>query len=683
MFHAAPALQSCHDTDRNAQIIAPGSQTTLAQLGLPESFTPARYRLRSRMFPAEQKGEYEPVKIRKKEKEVTTTDTPTNGDAKMDTGEAEPVAEWEEDRISEDGAVWPIQNGSIVDWPCFYALLEHVYNTVNPPFHTPILLIAEPTWTHKEYEKVAQFIFEKFKTPALAMMDSAVATTYAYGIPTATVIDVGLNKADVSCVVDFMLQDAGRSIAVPECGGNAMTDRLVELLAGRKGFNRDVCEQLKRSPICEILGPDIDLPDTDAGASNPAAAASTGAVGAVPGQRPASVAGELPLGPGPGTQVGEEKKLEDEEGVLDVASIVTSGNMSEYLAQKEKEKQEKAALKQRKNSEVQPQLNKPARLPNSKRARNTFVYEDFALHDAMKKAGKSTQELVDMQTALDEGPNKRQRTPEPQSAVSDKPADTEHEPAEAPTENTPTGGFRREIEVGAERFQAASGGILDRLADAVHRTIQSCGEINKRSDLWDSLIILGNGAKIRGFKEALVATLQAKYIVSPSSATIFTSELPSNFSTPVATGANTPQPGVQPQPQPQPQPPPQPQTQPPPPLQQQQPPPHGGGGVNPLLHAALTAQNPQLHPPQPMGQSPIPQGLHSSGHGQTPTSIKTAKIPDYFPEWKEAGYDEATFLGAQVAGKLLFIVDGGASKGYMTRTDYNDQGPSGIHDVRM
>lgn len=81
-----------------------------------------------------------------------------------------------------------------------------------------------------------------------------------------------------------------------------------------------------------------------------------------------------------------------------------------------------------------------------------------------------------------------------------------------------------------------------------------------------------------------------------------------------------------------------------------------------------------------MGQQ---QSMHSSGHGQTPTTIKTAKIPEYFPEWKEVGYDEATFLGAQVAGKLLFIVDGGASKGYMTRTDYNDQGPSGIHDVRM
>ncbi|CAK3920845.1 Actin ARP9 [Lecanosticta acicola] len=635
--------------DDQILIIAPGSQTTLAQLGLPESFTPARYRLRSRMFPAQEEGRYEPVKIRRKDKQTTRQQ-----DGAVINGEHSAEEEWEEDRISEEGAIWPIQKGSIVDWPCFYALMDHVYNTINPPFHTPILLIGEPVWTHKEYEKVCQFFFEKFKTPALTIMDSALAATYAYGIPNATVVDVGLQKADITCIADFMLQDLGRSLAVPQCGGEAMTERLVELLKGRKGFNRDVCEQLKRSAICEVLGPDEKIPEADAieGAGNPAAAASTGADGVAPGQSKASIAGELPRGPGPGTQVGEEKTLENEEGVLDIASIVAGGNMSEYLAQKEREKQEKAAAKQQKKpGDKQQEANRPARIQNVKRNRNTFIYEDFALHDAMKQAGMSSQAMTDMQSSMDDGPTK-----EPQSAVSDKPADEGFEQQEVTTDTSPTGGFRREIEVGPERFQAASGGILDRLADAIHRTVQSCGEIGKRSELWDNLIILGNGSKVRGFKEALLANLQAKYIISPSSATIFTSELPSSMSTPMATGTNTPQPQL--------------------PGQQH------SSSVNPLLHAALTAQHPQLQPGSSnMGQMQH-QHMHSS-HGQTPTSIKLAKIPEYFPEWKEAGYDEAAFLGAQVAGKLLFVVDGGASKGYMTRTDYNDQGPSGIHEVRI
>jgi len=564
----------------------------------------------------------------------------------------------EEDRVSEEGAIWPIQRGRITDWPCFYALMSHVYNTVNPPFHTPILLISQPAWTLKDHERVTQFFFEKFKVPAFALMDSAMATSYAYGLPTVAVVDVGYQKTDVTCVTDFMLQDVGRGLAVPGCGGEAMTERLVELLSGRKGFSRDVCEQLKRSPVCEILPPEVDMPGDEpasaGGAENPAAAASTGQDGAAPGQRKGSMV-ELPRGPGPGTEVGDEKV--DDEGVLDIASIVAGGNMTEYLAQKEREKQEKVAAKQQQKKGSDAQIlaaARPQRLANHKRTRNTFIYEDFALRDAMKKAGMTNQGMADMQTALGDGPNKRQKTPEPQSAVSEKPADDALDGLEA---KGPTGGFRREIEVGTERFQAASGGILDRLADAIHRTIQSCGDVNKRGDLWDSLVILGNGAKVIGFKEALLDTLNRKYIISPSSATIFTSELPSNLSTPMATGANTPQPQL--------------------PGQQQL----HHGGVNPLLLAATTAQNPQLHPSSSvMGQAT--HHMHSS-HAQTPTSIKLAKIPEYFPEWKEVGYDEASFLGAQVAAKVLFIVDNGASNVYMTRTGYNEQGPGGIHECML
>src|SRR5437763_13115038 len=47
-----------------------------------------------------------------------------------------------------------------------------------------------------------------------------------------------------------------------------------------------------------------------------------------------------------------------------------------------------------------------------------------------------------------------------------------------------------------------------------------------------------------GFTPALLSTLAARYTWSPSTATIFTSELPSNFSTPLPTGGtNTPVPG--------------------------------------------------------------------------------------------------------------------------------------------
>jgi actin-related protein 9 len=150
-----------------------------------------------------------------------------------------------------------------------------------------------------------------------------------------------------------------------------------------------------------------------------------------------------------------------------------------------------------------------------------------------------------------------------------------------------------------------------------------------------------------------MATIQKKYIISPSSATIFTSELPSHLTTPTGTGANTPQPQYNPHPV------------------------GPGSSVNPLLVAAVTSQATHLAPSNNQLPSAHPQNMHSS-HGQTPTTAKFATVGEYFPEWKDIGYQEAQFLGAQVMAKVLFVVDQGASKGFMNRNDYNEMGPSGI-----
>lgn len=134
----------------------------------------------------------------------------------------------------------------------------------------------------------------------------------------------------------------------------------------------------------------------------------------------------------------------------------------------------------------------------------------------------------------------------------------------------------------------------------------------------------------------------------------------------MGTGAQTPNPGMPLQPQP-------------------------GSSVNPLLLAATTQhlQHPgsHLHPgSQTPGSLPVQMAMganvHSS-HGQTPTSAKFAKVGEYFPEWKDVGFDEGFFLGAQVACRVIFVVDAGMSKCFMTRTDYNELGPAGISDFAL
>ncbi|OJJ98854.1 hypothetical protein ASPACDRAFT_79637 [Aspergillus aculeatus ATCC 16872] len=675
--------------DEHILIIAPGSQVTLAQLGLPESFTPARFRFPTRMFPAEKKGEYEPYKIRERRHEVpvsngteapkedvemkdadsttqqdtvkteATTEQPEasanteqkNEEAQPTDGQpTDPAAEkpttteiyYEEDVTSDEGAIYPIENGRIVDWSCFFALLTHVHNTLSPPFHTPIMLIAEPAWSARDRETITQFVFEKFKTPAFCMMDSALAVCYGYGTSTATVVDVGKDKVDVTAVTDFIVSEHGRGLALEGCGGDYMTDRLVELL-GSKGFSREMCEQLKRSNITELLPPGTPLPGTAATARqgvNPAASASTGA-------QNGSANETVPRGPGDGTQTGAEGNGDEEdEGVLDVAAIV-SGNTSEFLANREKEKAEKASTKKGSTD----QNAKPVRLPNSKKEKATFQFEEYVRIESEKEATN--------------GPGRYIRQ-------------------------------TREIEVGVERFLAATpkqnsgerltSGLLEDIATQIHHTILAVPDATKRSELWDSLIVVGNGSKIKGFTASLLGAITQKYILSPS-ATMFTSEIPSNFSTPLPTGGtNTPAPSGQPGPMNHP----------------------AGHGVNPLLVAATHSNNPASSsmPPGTPLMDPTSMSHHhrSTGHSQTPTSVKTLRPPEYFSEWKEQantnapgaagpggpgvasgghGMEEAVFLGAQVASKVVFVLDQGLSKGFMTRVEYNENGPSAIHDYVM
>lgn len=532
---------------------------TLAQLGLPESFTPARFRFPTRMFPAEKKGEFEPYRIRerrqaisvkragtngnvadeeKKVEEPTVTDVDTEmkdvehmapkeekvdgdsgastvtehstaqggtaedpsggedstvepavaGEKEADTGakpaidskstktgsqaETETVEEifYEEDIMTDENAIYPMRGGRIVDWPCFFALLSHVYNTLSPPFHTPILLIAEPVWSARDRESITQFVFEKFKTPAFAIMDSALAVCYGYGTATATVVDIGKDKADVTAVTDFCVNEHGRGVALEGCGGEAMTARLLELL-GPKGFTREMCEQLKRSPITEILPPGTPLPGearTSHQSGEPSAATT------VNGSEPNAAARDAGNGAakrsdtGNGVGGSDGNGEDEDEEILDVAAIV-SGNTSEYLARREREKLEKAALKKSAADQVST---KPIRLPNSKREKALFQIEEF----------------VRLKSSSDAEPA-----------------------APAPA---PAGQFirqKRDIEVGIERFLATTpskstgdritNGLLDDIATQIHHTILAVPDASKRSDLWDSLIVVGNGSKVKGERQ--------------------------------------------------------------------------------------------------------------------------------------------------------------------------------------
>ncbi|POS82352.1 hypothetical protein EPUL_006180, partial [Erysiphe pulchra] len=672
--------------DEHILIIVPGSQTTLAQLGLPESFTTPSHRFPTRMFRAPDGKSWEPHRICERPKE------PSDGDVVMNGTNEEQETELVEYTDQDEGAIWPLKEGRIENLPAFLALLQHIHNTFSPTLHTPILLVSQPSWTAKNHEDITQFIFEKFKTPGLCIIDSALATSYAYGVANATVIDVGFEKTDITAILDFVISARG---TVSDSGGEGITRRLMERLKS-KDFTRDMAEQLKRSPICEILPPGIPLPI--------AGTTETTIVNEVLNSKSTDVVSTGVAISSADIKIPEmiPEKIEDKfienEGVLDIAAIVTSGKTQDFLAKKEKEKAERtAARKATKDAEKAEAIlnaNKPVKLPNSRKPRAIFHYEEYVKNvtnllktSDSQKAISSTSDTANPDQALNTAVSSEPAVPEEDGVAKvDQPNDAQKEdgaakidqPNDAQKEEKKRISeeklhhVRRDIEVGIERFQGADNGYMDAIADTVYRTILSVDEISKRQDAWESLIICGSGSKVRGFKEALLGVLSNRYLVTPSSAPTFTSETPPNLGTPRGTpsamGSMTPNTSF-------------PSSIAPTQIT-------GVGNqnflttpMNPMM--AQISNQPNINPSSNFPGTPATAAAattvsqNQKSRSQTPTSIKLVNPPTYFPEWKQ--FEEAIFLGSQVAAKVFFVNDQGQSKAFLSRMEFNEDGPTAIH----
>ncbi|CEJ84531.1 Putative Chromatin remodeling complex subunit [[Torrubiella] hemipterigena] len=672
-------------------IVCPGSKTTLAQIGCSELTLPT-HRLPTRMF--KDGDEWRPYHTYLRKKVV--------GGVEQE--------EWVEDVDSDEGAVYPIKGGHIVEMEAFLAFLDHVHGLLTTTYHnTPIMLMASPQWTRPDCETIARYIFEKTRTPALCLLHSALATQYGLKWPSMTVVDIGYEKVDVTAIHDGRVvnhMDVGASEDGEQIsGGEAFTQRLMQLLKA-KTFNHDMAEQLKHSNICEVLPYAanaenlVELPiEVTQGA--PASGANSAPAADTVMQDASKISASSAALDNGGTETPAEK---EDDGVLDVAAIVTSGQTKEFLAKKEQEKaQQKEKGKPGRKPKVQEEAApaRPVRLPNSKRTHNTFFYEEIIQEEVPPEPKEKHVPAEPVNGAAEVSQTQPEATTEPaQASTEDSVMQTGDAPAPAEGTNAESGAqdsttapkeevkeevkeepkeehtpeyrakrVRRDIEVGLERFTFADRHEIDRIVSAIYKTVQGVDDMYMRPACWDNLVFVGNGSRLRGLKDNILQTLNARHLISPSTATMFTSELPSNMATPSGTGSQTPVGafnGV----------------------------PHqlSASGVNPLLQAATTANTfgaGVLATPQAGSDAAGPTGHHF--HSQTPTSIKTVTIPSYLSEWSKHGFEESMFLGAQVAARIAFCLhsnlDAQAIEAQrqmsLSRVDYNELGPKGIRSHSM
>ncbi|KAG5982641.1 hypothetical protein E4U55_001621 [Claviceps digitariae] len=692
-------------------IICPGSRTTMAQLGCTE-LTPPAHRLATRMFRDGDK--WRPYYTFKRTKIVNGIE----------------MEEWVEDVDADTGAVWPIQGGRIIHMDAFLAFLEHVHSLLTTTYHnTPIMLMASPQWTRPDCEAIAQYVFEKTRTPALCMIHSGLATQYGLKWPNMTVIDIGYEKVDVTAIHDGRVvnhTDLGSSSSERHIsGGEVFTRRLRELLAD-KNFTHDMAEQLKRSAICEVLpyAPGekdlVELPKDTAPAGSTPGSAVADAAAAEPVNPAELGGGEEPEGEnGDSMATSTNLVAPVDDGVLDVAAIVTSGQTKEFLARKEEEKEKekkKPGRKPKGQQEAEAASSaRPMRLPNSKRKVTTFYYEeviqelvppepkhdgtggvDGANGNASVNPGDAPPMATDPAAASSStGDAGAAAVPQPQGSTADPAAaaatQAPQAPAPLPSSEPPTSDnaapatatpeyrpkrIRRDIEVGLERFTFADRHQIDRIVTAIYRTVQGIDDMYMRPQCWENLVFVGNGSRLRGLRENILQTLHARHLISPSTATMFTSELPSNVATPTGTGSQTPTgsfTGI----------------------------PHQlpTSGVNPLLQAATTASTLGAAAAAVASTTTPATGSEAAGpassthhfHSQTPTSIKTAVLPTYLSEWTKNGFEEAMFLGAQVAARIAFSLHTNMDAQSvdaqrlmsLSRVDYNELGPKAIRTHSM
>lgn len=309
-----------------------------------------------------------------------------------------------------------IRGGEVQDWTALVALWSHILSSLSvnvaesatKSSASAVLLVIPPQWGRSDRERATRIFFELFKVAAFMTLHAASAALYASNASTGIVIDVGHDKTDVSAIVDTLVQS---TITLPT-GGRHLTETLVENWRIEPPLDETtqqpvrldpvddfaLAEAVKRSNITELI---------------------------------------LPQG-GKSSAVFDfqsaDNTLEENEGVLDIAAVVTKGNTKEYLAKLAADKLQQSAQRN-------------ASTPNNQRQRNTFV-----------RAGGSS------------------------------------------------------ISVGPERLAVGSAFVAGALADAIYDCVHAPSvDTARRRELWESMVLVGNGSKVRGFREALQTCLASKY----------------------------------------------------------------------------------------------------------------------------------------------------------------------------
>lgn len=227
----------------NILIIYPRSRSTLVQFGLnDESFTIPEYEI--------------PTKIYRS----------IDNDQLYYSNEIDNTVE-----------IFPLQRGSIVDLDAFVHYIKLIYqsiiatvkqnvlnanaanselNLLEPDLtNIPVLLITHYTWNRLQMEKLTQFCFENANILNLLLLQSSLATTYAFtSQPNAIIVDIDYAHTDIVPIIEYVPLNYLNSTL--KIGSNFIIDTLQKLLPD---WDRVDIELLTKSNIFEVVNDAMKL----------------------------------------------------------------------------------------------------------------------------------------------------------------------------------------------------------------------------------------------------------------------------------------------------------------------------------------------------------------------------------------------------------------------------------------
>lgn len=248
-------------------------------------------------------------------------------------------------------AVYPIVKGEIKDVDALNFLFKVIVKSLLKD--DPLILLDSISftlvqtcskWSSVAVESITNYVFETLQLGGFAVVPAPLCSMFAFGsLPNACVVDIGYEKSEVSPIIDFQVYSP--AVVYLAQGGASVNAKLRELLPS---LTDDQIEELKKSEIFEQLS------EEDAKAS----------FFGIEGLK-------------------QTEADPEEEGILDIAAIVTSEKSTrEILEEKERAKKEGA------------KKDEPTK-PNSELETNIFVDSQGNTITVGKERFQGCRELIE------------------------------------------------------------------------------------------------------------------------------------------------------------------------------------------------------------------------------------------------------------------------------------------------